>query len=88
MVAEGKIYSERSRIRATLVNSGRYSFEEADDRLSRSQLPVHLDDDAAKTAAGQAAFLTAVVTGSRCFGEVNVQGALGGRLLVPRFHSK
>ena len=83
MVAAVKIDSERSRIRAALVNSGRYSFEEADDRLSRSQLSVHLDDDTAKTAAGQAAFLTAVVTGVRCFGEVNVQGALGGGLLVP-----
>jgi len=44
MVAEGKIYSERSRIRATLVNSGRYSFEEADEKLSRSKLSVRLDE--------------------------------------------
>jgi len=83
MVATVKIDSERSRIRAALVNSGRYSFEEADERLATSKLPLFLDGEAATTAAGQAAFLTAVVTGSRCFGEVCVRGALDRPLIIP-----
>lgn len=78
-----KIDSERSRIRAALVNSGRYSFEEADERLATSKLSLFLDGEAATTAAGQAAFLTAVVTGSRCFGEVCVRGALDRPLIIP-----
>jgi hypothetical protein len=78
-----EIDSETSRIRAALVNSGQYTFDEAEQRLAASRLSIILGGSAAGTAAGQAAFLTAVVTGVRCFGEVTVLGALDDLLVVP-----
>jgi hypothetical protein len=76
------IHSETSRIRAALVNSGRHSFAEADAKLLRTRLSIHIAEDAARTPAGQAAFLTSVVTGSRCFGVVTATGALERPLCV------
>jgi hypothetical protein len=71
------IHSETSRIRAALVDPARHSsFAEADAKLLRTNLSIHLTEDAARTPAGQAAFLTSVVTGSRCFGTVTAAGAL------------
>lgn len=68
-----EIDSETSRIRAALVNSGRYSFAEADSKLAASRLSLFVGE-AADTPAGQAAFLTATVTAARCFGAVSVHG--------------
>ncbi len=70
------LHSERARIRGLLVNSGRYSFEEADSSLVTSEIAIEVSSDAAATRAGQAALLTAVVTAARCFGVVRVCGAL------------
>ena len=79
-----KINSETSRVRAALVNSGRYSFEEAERKLENSRLAIRIGDQAADTAAGQAAALTAVITASRCFlGGVTLSGAVDHPLLVP-----
>lgn len=78
-----EIESETSRIRAALVNSGRYTFSEAEEKLAASRLSLVLGNDAARTPAGQAAFLTAAVTGARCFGEVTVHGCLDQQLLFP-----
>lgn len=78
-----EIDSERSRIRAALVNSGRYTIPQADQKLAASRLSVFLADKAAGTPAGQASFLTGVVTGARCFGEVSVHGQLDCPLLLP-----
>ncbi len=78
-----EVDSETSRIRAALVNSGNRSFAEAEHRLASSKLSLVLSREAADTPAGQAAFLTAVVTGARCFGEVCVYGALDRPLLLP-----
>lgn len=84
MTAPGiEINSERSRIRAALVNSGRYTFAEAEKALAASRLRVALGEDVANTPAGQAAFLTAVVTGTRSFGRVTVGGPLDQVLLLP-----
>lgn len=80
--AQFEIDSETSRIRAALVNSGRHSFSEAEQKLSESRLSLHLGDDTADTPAGQAAFLTAVVTGARCFGKVEARGRLDRPLLL------
>ena len=78
-----EINSERSRIRAALVNSGRYTFAEAEEVLAASRLRVVLGEDVASTPAGQAAFLTAVVTGIRSFGRVTVGGALDQAPILP-----
>jgi hypothetical protein len=78
-----EIDSETSRIRAALVNSGKYSFSEAEEKLAASRLSLFLSGDAADTPAGQAAFLTATVTAARCFGTVSVYGQLDRPLLLP-----
>lgn len=78
-----EIDSERSRIRAALVNSGRYTIPQADQKLAASKLSVFLADQAASTPAGQAAFLTSAVTAARCFGEVSVHGRPDCPLLLP-----
>lgn len=75
--------SERSRIRAALVNSGRYTFAEADKKLSALELDLFLSECAASTPAGQAAFLTAAITATRCFGNVSVSGALEHAITLP-----
>lgn len=78
-----EIDSETSRIRAALVNSGKLTFPEAEQKLAASKLSVIIGNKAADTPAGQAALLTAVVTGARCFGEVRVHGNLDRSLLLP-----
>lgn len=78
-----EIDSEMSRIRAVLVNSGRHTFSEAEQKLAESRLSLFLGEDAADTPAGQAAFLTAAVTGARCFGKVSVHGRIDRPLLLP-----
>jgi hypothetical protein len=84
MVATMKINAETSRVRAALVNSGRYSFEEAERKLENSRLAIRIGDEAADTPAGQAAALTAVITASRCFlGGVTLSGTVDHPLLVP-----
>lgn len=82
MSAQIEIDSEISRIRAALVNSGKLTFSEAEQKLAASRLSVIIEDEAAGTPAGQAALLTAVVTGARCFGEVRVSGNLDQSLLL------
>jgi hypothetical protein len=76
-----EIDSETSRIRAALVNSGKYSFTEAEGKIIDSRLHCHIGAAAARTPAGQSAFLTAVLTGVRCFGEVTYDGHCGEGLL-------
>jgi hypothetical protein len=78
-----EVDSETSRIRAALVNSGQNSFCEAEEKLLSSRLVLRIGTDAACTPAGQAALLTAAVTGARCFGEVSVLGTLDRPLLLP-----
>jgi hypothetical protein len=78
-----EIDSETSRIRAALVNAGLHTFSEAEEKLAASRLSLVLGADAARTPAGQAAFLTATVTGVRCFGEVTIHGPLDQPLLFP-----
>jgi len=78
-----EIDSETSRIRAALVNTGRHSFSEAEEKLAASRLTIEVGDAAARTAAGQAAFLTATVTATRCFGRVEVEGSLDAPILCP-----
>jgi len=77
-----EIDSETSRIRSVLVNSGKYNFTEAEKKLEASALCLIVGDEAANTPAGQAAFLTAAITGARCFGHVVVSGAIDASLLV------
>jgi len=78
-----EVDSETSRIRAALVNSGQNSFSEAEEKLLSSRLVLKIGIEAASTPAGQAALLTAAVTGARCFGEVSVLGTLDQQLLLP-----
>jgi hypothetical protein len=81
--AQIEIDSETSRIRAALVNSGQFSFAEAEEKIIHSRLHCHLGATAARTPAGQSAFLTAVLTGARCFGEVTFDGLVDDCLLTP-----
>lgn len=81
--AQIEIDSETSRIRAAFVNSGQYSFAEAEEKIIDSRLHVHIGASAAHTPAGQSAFLTAVLTGARCFGEVTFDGHFDEGLLWP-----
>jgi hypothetical protein len=78
-----KINSETSRIRAALVNSGHYDFSEAEKKLTEMRLTIHVTPEAVSTPAGQAAALTAVLTATRCFGEVALVGDLDAPLLLP-----
>jgi len=78
-----EVDSETSRIRAALVKSGLNSFSEAEEKLLSSRLVLRIGSDAACTPAGQAALLTAAVTGARCFGQVSVLGTLDLPLLLP-----
>ena len=71
------INSERSRLRAALVNVGHFaSFAEAERSLEASVLHVVVGEEGAGSLAGQAALLTALAVGGRCFGRVTVSGNL------------
>ena len=77
------IHLETARIQAVLVNAGLCSYGKAYEVLSAAQLIIHIEEQA-ETIAGQAAFLTAVVTASRCFlGGVFISGNVDVPLLVP-----
>ena len=78
-----EIDSQTSRIRAALVNTGRYSFSQAEQKLATSRLVIIIGAEAAASPAGQAAFLTATVTATRCFGQVTVAGRIAEPLLCP-----
>lgn len=78
-----KLDSRRSRIRAALVNSGQYSFAQADRYLASSVVEIFLPEEVAHTPAGQAAFVTAIVAATRCFGRVTIGGYLEFPLILP-----
>lgn len=60
------------------------TIDEARELFARYRLHVAIGDDAACSVSGQAAVLTAINAGRRCFlGGVTVAGPLGSRLLVP-----
>ena len=76
------VHLETARIQAVLVNAGLCSYEKAYEVLSAAQLIIHIEEQA-ETIAGQAAFLTAVVTASRCFlGGVFITGNIDVPLLL------
>ena len=78
------ISPELSRILKTMVDSGRFSFPEAQARLESATLAIEVNAGCASTPAGQAATLTAVLTGSRCFpGGVRLSGAVDTPLVLP-----
>jgi hypothetical protein len=84
MVATLKINSETSRIRAALVNSGRFTFDTAERKLENSTLSICVGRESGVTPAGQAAALTAVLTASRCFlGGVMFSGTHDFPLILP-----
>jgi hypothetical protein len=84
MVAEMTITPELSRILKTMVDAGRYSFPEAQARLAMATLTVEVSAACASTPAAQAAALTAVLTGGRCFpGGVWLSGAVDAPLILP-----
>jgi hypothetical protein len=78
-----ELNSETARIRGILVNAGNQTFAQAEQRLAASQLSIAIGSEAARTTAGQAALLTAVLTGVRCFGTVTVEGSIDYPLLLP-----
>ena len=75
---------ERSRITKALVDFGACSFPDADARLAGLTLAIHVDPAVADEPAAQAATLTAVLTGVRCFaGGLWVTGAIDRPLVLP-----
>jgi hypothetical protein len=75
---------EVSRIAKVMTDAGICGFAEAEARLRAGRLEVYLDPAYASQPAAQAAALTAVVTGSRCFpGGVWLTGAVGEPLRLP-----
>ena len=78
------ITPETSRISKIMVDSGKCSFKDAEARLMAATLVIHVDPACADTPAAQAAVLTAVVTGIRCFlGGVWLTGAIEHPLILP-----
>lgn len=79
-----------SRTAKILVDLGKAaSFEEADKKLHEAKLVIEVGPDIADSATLQAALLTAVNTGRRCFlGGVQITGNLNVKLLIPwrQFH--
>lgn len=77
-----KIHSAKSRIRAALLNSGRYTVEEAERKLASMKIRVYLGEEVASTVAGQAAVLTAIATAVRSFDRVLLDGFLDVPLVL------
>ena len=78
------ITPETSRISKIMIESGRCSCKDAEARLMAATLVIHVDPAYAGTPAAQAATLTAVVTGVRCFlGGVWLTGAVEQPLILP-----
>lgn len=75
----------RSRIAKALTDrsDGETGFDSAEDRLDKVRVAVVLTGDQAKTAAAQAAALTAVSTSFKCFGSATLVAARGTRLTKP-----
>jgi hypothetical protein len=75
----------RSRIAKALTDrsDGETGFDSAEDRLDKIRVAVVLTGDQAKTAAAQAAALTAVSTSFKCFGSATLVAARGTRLIKP-----
>lgn len=64
---------KRSRVSKALIDAGLDpSFAEAEARLDAVRVCVCVGDDQARTPAGQAAALTALVTAYKCFGRVSL----------------
>ena len=84
MNAEKKI-NTTSRTAKALVDLGHAeSFEDADKKLQAAKLVIEVGPDIANSPTLQAALLTAVNTGRRCFlGGVQITGNLNVRLLIP-----
>lgn len=77
-------------VKMALDTGEAHSLEEARDLFARYRLHIALGPDGAHSAALQAAALTAVNAGRRCFlGGVTVSGPLGASLMIPwrRRHS-
>jgi len=68
------IDSEKSRLRTLLMRSHDMSPEEADLKLERSSISIHVAPGALNTPAGQAALVTSILLGARCFGKVKLSG--------------
>lgn len=69
-----EINSEKSRLRTLLMRSQHLSPEEADLALERLALSIHVAKGALNSPASQAALVTAILLGARCFGTVRVSG--------------
>ena len=64
---------KRSRVSKALIDAGLApSFADAEARLDAVRVCVSVGDDQARTPAGQAAALTALVTAYKCFGRVSL----------------
>ena len=78
------ITPEISRVAKVIVDSGFGSFADAEARLRAATLTIHVDPACAGEPAAQAAVLTAVATGVRCFlGGVWLTGAIDQSLILP-----
>ncbi|MET3267307.1 hypothetical protein ABIF38_008813 [Bradyrhizobium japonicum] len=74
---------KRSRITKAFADASQVeSFAEAEALLDSVRLEIVVGDDQIETPAGQAAALTAVATGKKCFGSVNIVAAKDAALVA------
>lgn len=71
-----EINSEKSRLRTLLMRTEDISIADADKKLDNSSLSIHVARGVLSTPAGEAALITAILLGARCFGNVLVSGDL------------
>lgn len=75
---------KRSRIAKTMTDrADSIDYEAAEQRLSNVSLSIVVSAEAASSVAGQAAALTAVATGMKCFERVNLCGTFSVPLCIP-----
>jgi hypothetical protein len=69
-----EIDSEKSRLRTLVMRTEDISIADADKKLDNSSLSIHVTPGVLSTPAGEAALITAILLGARCFGKVLVSG--------------
>lgn len=69
-----EINSEKSRLRTLFMRTEDMSIADADKKLDNSSLSIQVAPGVLNTPAGEAALITAILLGARCFGKVLVSG--------------
>lgn len=65
-------FLKRSRVLKAITDDSDLDFESAEKKLANARVVVLVDEAASRTAAGQAATLTAIATTMKCFGQCDL----------------